>query len=167
MRTKSNDVDCLKPESQLTATGAQQYSWQPAASLTNPTSPNPRATPEANTVYTVKGTDANGCSNYDSVTVTVNFGSAGNYLMPTAFSPNRDHLNDCYGLKYWGPIIEVDFSIYNRWGERIFHTKDPSKCWDGTYQGIPLSPDVFVYVVRAKTLCTPSVFRKGTFALIR
>ncbi|MEQ1678915.1 MAG: PKD domain-containing protein, partial [Chitinophagaceae bacterium] len=46
---KSNDIDCTSAQSQLTATGASQYSWTPAASLSNPDSGNPVATPAITT----------------------------------------------------------------------------------------------------------------------
>jgi gliding motility-associated-like protein len=91
----------------------------------------------------------------------------GGYLMPNAFTPNGDGLNDCFGIRYWGVIEEMEFSIYNRWGERIFFTKNPNACWDGTYKGIRQDTGVFVYMVKAKTICESSVFRKGTFTLIR
>ena len=86
--------------------------------------------------------------------------------MPNAFTPNNDGLNDCYGIKFWGVIQELDFGIYNRWGERIFHTSNPNDCWDGTYKGVQQNPDVYVYLITAKTFCG-KVFKKGTFTLIR
>ena len=86
--------------------------------------------------------------------------------MPTAFTPNGDGINDCYGIKYWGAIRDLDFSIYNRWGELIFHTTSPSICWDGTHKGVKQDAAVFVYVVRAVTICGEA-YRKGTFALIK
>jgi len=63
----------------------------------------------------VKGTDANGCSNTDTVTVNITMLNKGGYLMPTAFTPNNDGVNDCYGIHLWGVINELEFSIFNRW----------------------------------------------------
>ncbi|MEI2738079.1 MAG: gliding motility-associated C-terminal domain-containing protein [Chitinophagaceae bacterium] len=164
---KSNDIDCTTPQSQLMASGGAQYSWTPAGTLSNPNSGNTIASPAVTTQYVVTGTDLSGCTNYDSVTVNVTNLNKGGYLMPTAFTPNNDGLNDCYGIKFWGTILEVEFSIYNRWGERIFFTKNPTGCWDGRYKGLPQDPNVFVYMIKAKTTCEGSIFRKGTFALIR
>jgi gliding motility-associated-like protein len=100
------------------------------------------------------------------VTVNITGLNKGGYWMPNAFTPNNDGHNDCYGIKFWGIIDELDFGIYNRWGERIFHTTRPGDCWDGTYKGVKQNPDVFVYLITAKTSCG-EVFRKGTFTLIR
>ncbi len=165
--TKSNDIDCSSNQSQLTASGATIYSWLPSGTLNNPAVYNPIAAPAATTNYIVTGTDLDGCMNTDSITVLVNADNKGGYLMPNAFTPNNDGVNDCYGTKYWGIILEIEFSIYNRWGERIFYTADPAKCWDGTYKGIQQNPDVFSYTIKAKTSCESYVFRKGTFTLIR
>lgn len=164
---KSNDIDCSNDQSQLIATGAVKYSWSPSTTLNNPAIVNPIAKPIITTQYVVKGTDQAGCINYDSITVNVVATNKGGYLMPSGFTPNNDGLNDCYGIKYWGIIQELDFSIYNRWGERIFRTKQPGQCWDGKYKGIQQDPGVFVYMIKAKTSCEASVFRKGTFVLIR
>lgn len=164
---KSNDLDCSNGSSQLSATGATSYLWSPAVSLDNPGVANPVATPATNTQYIVKGTDpVTGCSNYDSVIVNFISANASGYYMPNAFTPNGDGLNDCYGIRYWGVIQHLEFSIYNRWGERIFFTTNPSDCWDGIYKGKMQDIGVYVYMIKAKTLCGET-FRKGFFVLAR
>ena len=163
---KTNDLDCSNDRSQLIATGAQTYIWSPASSLDNPSVPNPVAMPTGNTMYLVKGTDASGCSNYDSVLVSFLSINPSGYFMPNAFTPNGDGKNDCYGIKLWGVITELEFSIFNRWGERIFFTKNPNDCWDGTYKGKMQPTAVFVYMIKAKTICGDT-FKKGLFTLIR
>ena len=164
--SKSNDIDCANDISTLNASGALSYNWIPGTGLSNPSVSNPTASPTDSTRYIVTGTDINGCTNKDSVTVNVSTTGKSQYLMPTAFTPNGDGINDCYGIKYWGAIRALDFSIYNRWGELIFHTTTPSICWDGTYKGVKQDAAVFVYVVRAVTICGEA-YRKGTFALIK
>ncbi len=164
---KSNDIDCSHDRSQLIATGASQYLWTPATTLSDPAVSNPVATPLATTEYIVEGIDGSGCKGYDTITVKVDNINKGGYLMPNAFTPNNDGLNDCYGIKYWGVIQEMEFSVYNRWGERIFFTRNAGQCWDGTYKGTKQNGGVYVYMVRAKTTCESEVFRKGTFVLVR
>jgi gliding motility-associated-like protein len=164
--SKSNDLDCSNDVSQLAATGAAQYSWFPSNTLNNAGIADPIARPTVLTIYIVKGIDANGCANYDSVTVNITGNNKSGYFMPSAFTPNNDGNNDCYRIRYWGVIEELDFGIYNRWGERIFHTSNPNDCWDGTYKGEKQNPDVYVYLITAKTTCG-KVFKKGTFVLIR
>ena len=164
---KSDDLDCSIDQSQLTASGASEYVWTPATTLDNPNIYNPVARPTITTRYIVKGTDALGCVNYDTVDVNVLATNIASFLMPSAFTPNKDGKNDCYGIKYWGIIQELEFSIYNRWGQCVFQSSNPLQCWDGTFKGIEQDPGVFVYMIKAKTTCTSNVFRKGTFVLIR
>jgi gliding motility-associated-like protein len=164
---KSNDIDCSIGYSQLSATGGLQYQWTPAATLSNSGIANPVATPVSPTQYLVKGINASGCSNFDSVLVEIKAINKGKFLMPGAFTPNNDGRNDCFGAKYWGFITDFNFSIFNRWGERVFNTKNPTQCWDGNYKGIPQKADVYVYIIKARSFCEESVFRKGTVALIR
>jgi gliding motility-associated-like protein len=164
--THANDIDCSFSSSQLNATGGNSYTWTPASSLDNSGIANPIASPAATTVYTVTGKDQDGCSNSDTVTVKVNFNGGIFYGLPNAFTPNGDGLNDCFGVKSWGQVSQLDFSIYNRWGERVFHTSDPHNCWDGNYKGNPQQAGVFVYMIKAKTACG-NIDEKGTVTLIR
>ena len=165
---KQNDIDCMQVSARLNATGAMNYKWLPSTSLNNPNISNPTATPTATTTFTVEGTDAAGCKNTDTITVVVDFSvKNGLFLVPNAFTPNNDGLNDCFGIKHWGVLEDVEFNIYNRWGELVFHTTDASKCWDGTWKNLKQDPGVFVYWIRAKSLCGGNVFRKGTVLLIR
>jgi gliding motility-associated-like protein len=163
----ANDIGCTIGESQLTASGAVTYSWSPAASLNDSNISDPIATPVTTTQYYVTGTDMNGCSNKDSVVVNVDMTNLAKFLMPSAFTPNGDGLNDCFGMKYWGQILEVEFNIYNRWGQKVFHSRTPGQCWDGTFMGTKQPPGTFVYWIRAKTNCANDVFRKGHVTLIR
>ena len=57
-------------------------------------------------------------------------------------------------------------SVYNRFGGRIFSTADPSRCWDGKYQGILQDSGTFVYTLEIDGLCGREV-HKGTVLLIR
>ncbi|HCQ28918.1 MAG TPA: hypothetical protein DIU39_01455, partial [Flavobacteriales bacterium] len=72
---------CIGDTAQLQASGANSYSWMPASSLNNPNISNPLAFPNSTTNYIVTGTDANACSNSDTVVVTVN-------ALPNVFAGN-------------------------------------------------------------------------------
>lgn len=118
-------------------------------------------------IYHVKVTNSIGCSGTD--TIKVNFGGSGDfqgYQMPSAFTPNNDGLNDCFGLRKWGNPTVIRFDVFNRWGEKIFSGKSPQDCWDGTWKGQPQPTGHFPYIVVAETPCG-KVERKGLVALIR
>ena len=127
---------------------------------------NPIASPSTTTLYKVVGKDNNGCINSDTVTVKADFNMNALYLLPNSFTPNGDGINDCFGIKYWGVVQDLDFRIYNRFGNMVFHTTDPNVCWDGTYKQQPQNSNVFVYVISAKTACG-IVNRKGTITLLK
>jgi gliding motility-associated-like protein len=167
LASRSNDIDCANDRSQLNASGAVEYAWSPALTLSNAAIANPVARPVSTTSYIVTGKDGSGCIGYDTVMVKVDYVNKGGYELPNAFTPNHDGLNDCFGFKYWGIVTELEFSIYNRWGERIFFTSNPAQCWDGTYQGKEQDGGVYVYMIKAKTTCQPEVFKKGTVVLVR
>lgn len=165
--TSQRNLDCAFDRSQLNVTGANRYIWRNDPSLSNPNIPNPIASPKMPTSYVVRGYDLKGCSNTDTILVDITQDNKGNYVIPNAFTPNGDGLNECFGIKFWGVVYEMKLDIYNRWGQLMFTTTDPNACWDGTFKGQMQTPDVFVYMVTAKTNCEPHVFRKGTFTLIR
>ena len=64
--------------------------------------------------------------------------------LPTAFTPNGDQLNG-----YYKPIgidvIDMDYKIFNRWGELIFIGDINSQGWDGTYKDLPVQ-DAYFFV---------------------
>jgi gliding motility-associated-like protein len=162
----SNDIDCSNFTAQLTALGATAYNWHPASGLDNPGSSHPIADIDSTTIFTVIGTDENGCSNEDTVLVKVSGGGKVNFALPNAFTPNGDGHNDCFGIRRWGNVQLYEFSIYNRWGQRIFTTTNPSQCWDGTFQGQIQDPGGYAYVIRGLSKCG-SIRRTGIVMLVR
>lgn len=83
----------------------------------------------------------------------------------TAFSPNGDGNNDV--LYVLGNLTDIDFEIYNRWGQRVFKTTDKSIGWDGTFNGEALNPSVFAYHLTGKGPMGEIVDRKGNITLVR
>jgi gliding motility-associated-like protein len=160
-----------------TSTGT--WNWAPGSSLSCTQCPNPVASPTATTTYTLCVTDANNCMACDTVTVLVTTDECGNIFLPNAFSPNNDGVNDffClrgYGSRGGGPctaspcIREIDFSIYNRWGEKVFHTTTVGEGWDGTIKGKEADPAVFFYVITYKTASDNNYHKlEGNVSLIR
>ena len=148
---KSNDVDCMLGSSKLSATGGTAYRWWPSESLSDSLSSHPVATPSASTMYHVQVSSGNGCVAEDSILVNVAIGNPGNgYLVPNAFTPDGDGLNDCFGVQHWGAVSHLNFTIYNRWGEIVFQTTDSNRCWNGTYKNSKLPTGTFVYLISAK-----------------
>lgn len=163
---RSNDINCAITSAQLNAVGANSYQWSPAVHLDNAFRSNPVASIDTTTLFKVVGKNSYGCTGEDTVTVKVTKEGNSSYLVPNAFTPNGDGINDCFGVRKWGNIQLEELSVYNRWGERVFYSTNPMGCWDGTYKGMAQPGGTFVYIIRAKSFCGV-INRKGLITLIR
>jgi gliding motility-associated-like protein len=104
----------------------------------------------------------------DSISHTIRVLGSCYIAVPSAFTPNGDGLND-----YLYPInaLKADnlqFRVFNRWGQEMFETKNWLVKWDGTLKGMPQSPGVYVwYLSFVQPGTGKKVFMKGTTMLIR
>jgi gliding motility-associated-like protein len=89
--------------------------------------------------------------------------------IPNAFTPNGDSLNDGFGFKSSGLTANgFDFSVYDRWGERIFHTTNITTLWKGDdTKGEPCPQDVYVYSILIKDSYGKEKKYIGSINLIR
>lgn len=87
--------------------------------------------------------------------------------LPTAFSPNNDGTND--QMKLVGNcMVNIEFYIFDRWGEKVFEAHDLVTAWDGTYKGKALETGVFVYYLKAVSGSDGTeVIKKGNISLLR
>ncbi|HEY4338218.1 MAG TPA: gliding motility-associated C-terminal domain-containing protein, partial [Puia sp.] len=165
--SSSNTIDCTRGQATLDVTGALFYHWQPELGITDLFSSQPVVDPFQTTTYYVSGTDINHCSTLDSIVIKVdNTEALSKYPVPSAFSPNNDGNNDCFGLKYWGHITSLEMAVFDRWGKRVFYTTDPQQCWNGACNGIPQPAGGYVYQIKAATACGLA-YRKGIVILVR
>jgi gliding motility-associated-like protein len=85
--------------------------------------------------------------------------------IPNVFSPNGDGKNDLFRPAMRG-FAESDLNIYNRWGERLFQSRDNTG-WDGTYRGQPVPDGVYMYTLSVLNLFGERQFFNGTVTLVR
>ena len=86
--------------------------------------------------------------------------------IPTAFSPNGDGVNDKLFILGSG-FQQVDFKIYNRYGQLVFETTDPSVGWDGTYNGSQQEMDVYTFILRVVFEDQGVIYKSGNISLLR
>jgi gliding motility-associated-like protein len=88
--------------------------------------------------------------------------------VPSAFTPNGDGLNDfLYPLNAY-KATGLSFSVYNRFGQRLFFTTDWTNKWDGTFRGRGVDPGTYVWMLTyTNTDTNKRVEQKGTAILIR
>lgn len=144
------------------------YVWLPDTTLSATTIHDPTANPRVVNTYYVRVTNDFGCSLFDSVTVRILPPLCGNpvVFVPSAFSPDNDGHNDVLMVE-GNNITEMTFAIYNRWGQKVFETKDQNRGWDGTFQGTLLSPDVYGYYMNCTCDDGSQALLKGNITLLR
>ena len=141
------------------------YSWSPVQGLSCTNCPNPIASPASSTTYTVTVTGPNGCSQSAQAIINVEL-PCGTVFMPTIFSPNGDFLND--RLCVLGACVEfVSYTIYNRWGEEVFTSRNQEECWNGTFRGKPAPNGVYAYKYQVTLTDGRLIEESGSLTLVR
>jgi gliding motility-associated-like protein len=87
--------------------------------------------------------------------------------VPNVFSPNGDGQNDVVRIEAYG-LGEVLWTVFGRFGEKIFEANSLEVTWDGTHRGKPLDPGVFVvHVMYTDQATGESGERISTVTLVR
>ena len=161
------DTACFGDVVYLSATGADTYQWLPADKVyTSPSTGQLFIRVTEPSTYTVIGTTIHGCTDTATVTYTDVIACC-TFSFPDAFTPNGDGKNDGYSPIIYGNQLWYNFSIYNRWGQCVFHSQDPSQQWNGTVGGKPCDVDTYYYQMKAKCLTGKEIEQNGDFILIR
>jgi len=136
--------DFITIETTVTPSTAD-ISWNPGAGLSCTDCEDTDASPEGSNWYIVTVTSADGCTDQDSIWIEV-INPCGEVMVPTIFSPNNDNLNDQLCV-LGGCIQTMNLQIFNRWGEKIFESNDPTDCWDGTFRGEKVNTGTYIYKI--------------------
>ncbi len=118
--------------------------------------------PTESTIYYAEVTLCNGMKYVDDVSVKV-------IPIPNAFNPNSpSEMNRTFQF-FSSPtdnIYKFKMYIYNRWGQLVYENENISEGWDGTQNGNPCNPGVYVWVVYYEAE-SGEVTNKGSVTLIR
>jgi gliding motility-associated-like protein len=165
--TQSNPITCKTPEALFSVDGGFTYIWQ-GLQMNNPANGNSiRIKPKSSGFLYVTASDDLGCSSSDSLFVAVDFSDGiGNPSIPNAFSPNNDGRNDCFKILNWPASDQFKLEIYNRFGQLIFSSNQPSSCWDGKFNGQNQPEGAYIYQIRSDGSCG-TIYKKGSFLLLR
>lgn len=106
-----------------------------------------------------------GCTDNQEFTVT----APAYYYIPSGFTPNGDGINDAFGL-----VIEnvemYEMTIFNRWGEVVFHSNDPKQAWIGdvNHSGSYYAPNgVYSYQLKIKGKNVDAKTINGNITIMR
>jgi len=122
------------------------FNWFPTTYLDSPLKANPITTPLDDITYTVRLTGIGGCSVTDDIKITVLRAP----LIPNAFSPNGDGINDTWEIKYLESYPGATIEVYDRGGRLVFNSINYPKNWDGTTNGKPLPVATYYYIINPK-----------------
>lgn len=141
----------------------RSFSWTPSNLLINPTLQSPTTVPMTQTTtFQLNALSNDDCPVKKEIIVYVFY----KLDMPNAFTPNGDGRNDVFRIPDGVSIELKEFSIFNRWGNKIFTTTDIKKGWNGTYKGHASDSGTYVYTITGSTI-NGKIFLKGTVILVR
>jgi len=148
--------------------GYETYEWNPESTLDPVDEPITTASPDVSTLYQLTVTDEEGCVGNGEILITVLSPPCGrpHVFLPNAFTPNDDQLNDVLYVR--GNIAdEVHLMIFNRWGEKVFETRDQNIGWDGTWGDKGVCPDVYGYYLTVRCFNEEDYVEKGNITVLR
>jgi gliding motility-associated-like protein len=144
----STDLNILKGEEALLEAygNGQSYLWSPEELTYDPYNSSTLSFPEESTTFFVYSYDNQGCLIQDSIRVEVYNDTK--VFIPTAFTPNNDGKNDLFYIS--GDFIcDIEYMIFNRWGQIVFEANDINKRWDGSYKGIKQNNEAYTVIGKA------------------
>jgi len=120
------------------------YTWSPATYLDDPSLAHPTASPTKDVTYRLTVRSPNGCF---TVTDEVSIFVQEKLMVPNAFTPNGDGINDKLLIPGLDSYRSSKLTIYNRTGQPIFKSLAYPKPWDGTHNGKTLPMGTYYYVI--------------------
>jgi gliding motility-associated-like protein len=122
------------------------YSWSPDIDISSTTVENPVVTGNNDVTYTLTVTDIRGCTSSSQVQVIV----SPPIVVPNAFTPNGDGVNDQWDIKGLTAYQQATVDVFDRNGQKIFHSVGYGVPWDGSYKGQQVPYGVYYYIIDPK-----------------
>lgn len=164
------EIDTIQLGESITLQPTYNYSnitnwqWTPATALNCIDCENPVANPYNDIVYTVYATTEKGC--YDSAFTEIIVEHTPVVYVPNLFTPNGDGLNDV-AMVYANNVRDLNFLIFNRWGEKVYEGHNITEGWNGIYANKLQNPETYVYVVTITFLDNKTVTKTGSVTLVK
>ena len=140
------------------------YQWQPPSGLNDNNRIDPIFNFNKDVEYLIQIFTTNGCQTLDTLDVVVEDGA--DIFVPDAFSPNNDGKNDKLAV-FLRSIKSIHFWVFNRWGQLMFETTNPSQQWDGIFNGKPQPLETYVWIAEGTSYGGRVIRKRGQTVLIR
>jgi len=150
-----------------------EYIWEPAEFIQGDNTGNCITTTdlEEDVVYSVTIINEAGCEvecTDARVTVANLICNEPYIFVPNTFSPNNDGINDVLRVRIYEEfLLEMEFIIYNRWGQEVFKTTDVSRGWDGTFKGEQMPVDSYGFYLRVGCVDGEEFVKSGSINLLK
>lgn len=144
-------------------TNCLYFNWFPTNGLNSTGIADPVFSPSVRTRYFVTASTEHGCVTHDSIDVLVNPTVLD---MPNAFTPGHGN-NGVFKVSKRGIAGLKEFSIYNRWGNKVFSTTNIDEGWDGTFNGKPQPMGTYIFNIEAVAPDGHHFRQQGNVTLIR
>jgi gliding motility-associated-like protein len=163
-----NDTIIVKGESiRFDAQGGIKYSWLTSDNLSDTNIANPKGFyPDTGLfTYYVHVESAYGCKGDDTVKVLVV--NQASFVVPNAFTPNGDGLNDVFRPIAVGYRSLKYFGVYNRFGQEVYHGTTLEVGWDGTFHNRQADIGTYFWQISFVDRFGKEGYLKGDVTLIR
>jgi gliding motility-associated-like protein len=141
--------------------GYDHYRWfnNSTSSTINITAPG---------VYWLEVTNTEGCIGRDSISVKAKDCLKGVFF-PNAFTPSNGGRNNVFRPVFYGQLESFYLIVYNRYGQKVFETRDAYKGWDGKINGIIQTTNTFTWsaIYKFAGAGEKQQTAKGTVTVIR
>jgi gliding motility-associated-like protein len=151
----------------------EKITWTPPFDSSDcPQCPDQVVRPFISTVYSIEVQALNGCKDRDDIAVRVD--RRRQIYVANVFSPNEDGANDILSVfAKPGSVTNIlYFRIYDRWGNEVYELQNflpnnPTQGWDGTFNGEPMDPGVFVWAAEIEFIDGERIVYKGDVTIVR
>ncbi|MBS1526278.1 MAG: PKD domain-containing protein [Bacteroidetes bacterium] len=127
-------------------TDSLKYKWIPSTGLDHDDILNPVVSATEDTRYMLIATSPQGCTATAEVDVKV----LKYPVIPNAFTPNGDGINDTWNIKYLDSYPNSLVEIYNRYGEKLYSSIGYPVPWDGTFKGSMVPAGTYYFIIDPK-----------------
>lgn len=172
LRLRLGETAMLSPRLHMPESLLASVRWAPGEGLSCTDCLSPELTALQPGIYTIFIVDAFGCTSEARLELQID--PTADIFVPNAFSPNGDNTNDRLVI-FANPLQVseiISFQVFDRWGALVHrstlipHSRE-ALGWDGTMNGRPLDPGVYVYTLQAKLADGSLVARSGEVLLLR
>jgi gliding motility-associated-like protein len=148
----------------LDAKGTGTLTWVMGDGILCHVCPNSQFMTKQSGVYQIRAVNEFGCTAEDFVNIEVT--NEYSIYIPNVFTPNFDDKNDTF-LVYGVGISDISVTIFDRWGEQIYHDDNQTKGWDGVYKDEIAKNDVYIYLVKYTALDGKKHTKTGHVTLLK